>query len=113
MNDEVENQESQANAAEAEGPVCGERLAEARRELQISVFEIAKELHLDEPKVRALERNEFDVLGAPVFAKGHLKTYAHLVNVNADDVLLDYYKITRATTVPPVLSTRPKPAKEL
>jgi cytoskeleton protein RodZ len=113
MNDEVENQESQANAAEAEGPVCGERLAEARRELQISVFEIAKELHLDEPKVRALERNEFDVLGAPVFAKGHLKTYAHLVNVNADDVLLDYYQITRATTVPPVLSTRPKPAKEL
>lgn len=113
MSDEVEIQESQANAAEAEGPVCGERLAEARRELQISVFEIAKELHLDEPKVRALERNEFDVLGAPVFAKGHLKTYARLVNVNFDDVLVDYYQLTRATTVPPVLSTRPKPGKEL
>jgi cytoskeleton protein RodZ len=113
MSDDVENQESQANAAEAEEPVCGERLAEARRELQISVFEIAKELHLDEPKVRALERNEFDVLGAPVFAKGHLKTYAQLVNVNSDDVLVDYYQLTRATAVPPVLSTRPKPGKEL
>jgi len=113
MSDDVENQESQANAAEAEEPVCGERLAEARRELQISVFEIAKELHLDEPKVRALERNEFDVLGAPVFAKGHLKTYAQLVNVSSDDVLVDYYQLTRATTVPPVLSTRPKPGKEL
>ena len=113
MSDEIENQDSEASAAEVEGPVCGMRLAEARRELQISVLEIAKELHLDEPKVRALERNEFDVLGAPVFAKGHLKTYAQLVNVDPDDVLVDYYQLTRATTVPPVVSSRPKPAKEL
>ena len=113
MSDEIENQDSEASAAEVEGPVCGERLAEARRELQISVLEIAKELHLDEPKVRALERNEFDVLGAPVFAKGHLKTYAHLVNVDHDDVLVDYYQLTRAATVPPVLSSRPKAGKEL
>jgi len=113
MSDEIENQNSESEAPEVEGPVCGERLAEARRELQISVLEIAKELHLDEPKVRALERNEFDVLGAPVFAKGHLKTYAQLVNVDSDDVLVDYYQITRASTVPPVISTRPKPGKEL
>ncbi len=113
MSDEVENQDSETKAAEAEGPICGERLAEARRDLQISVLEVAKELHLDEPKVRALERNEFDVLGAPVFAKGHLKTYAQLVNVDPDDVLVDYYQITRASTVPPVVSARPKPGREL
>ena len=113
MSDEIENQDSETREPEDQGPVCGERLAEARRELQISVLEIAKELHLDEPKVRALERNEFDVLGAPVFAKGHLKTYAQLVNVDPDDVLVDYYQITRAITVPPVVSERPKPGKEL
>jgi cytoskeleton protein RodZ len=113
MSDEIEIQDSETEASEAEGPVCGERLAEARRDLQISVLEIAKELHLDEPKVRALERNEFDVLGAPVFAKGHLKTYAQLVNVDPDDVLVDYYQITRAVTAPPVISARPKPGKEL
>jgi len=117
MSDEIENQESEASADEAQaddkGPVCGERLAQARRELQISVHEIAKELHLDEPKVRALERNEFDVLGAPVFAKGHLKTYGQLVNVDADDVLVDYYQLTRATTAPPVVSARPQAGKEL
>lgn len=113
MSDEIDNQDSEVEAPEAEGPVCGERLAEARRELQISVLEIAKELHLDEPKVRALERNEFDVLGAPVFAKGHLKTYAQLVNVNPDDVLVDYYHLTRMTTMPPVVTARPKPGREL
>jgi len=113
MSDEIKNQDSTSEAPDVAGPVCGERLAEARRQLQISVLEIAKELHLDEPKVRALERNEFDVLGAPVFAKGHLKTYAQLVNVDADDVLVDYYQITRAASMPPVISTRPKPGKEL
>ena len=113
MSDEIENQEGESETPEVEGPVCGERLAEARRALQISVHEIAKALHLDEPKVRALERNEFDVLGAPVFAKGHLKTYAQMVNVDADDVLVDYYKITRAAAMPPVVSARPKPGKEL
>ena len=113
MSDGIENQDSDAKAPEAEGPVCGELLANARREQQISVHEIAKELHLDEPKVRALERNEFDVLGAPVFAKGHLKAYAQIVHVDTDDILVDYYQITRATTAPPVISVRPRPGREL
>ena len=94
MSDDVEKQQDETAPEEPKGPMGGERLAEARREQQISVHEIAKELHLDEPKVRALERNEFDVLGAPVFAKGHLKTYAHLVNVDEADVMSDYYHLT-------------------
>ena len=59
MSDENDIAEEATTNGEAEGPVCGERLAEARRKLQISVFEIAKELHLDDFKVRALESNEF------------------------------------------------------
>lgn len=113
MSDETENQQENAAPEEPAGPVGGERLAEARRELQISVLEIAKELHLDEQKVRALERNEFDVLGAPVFAKGHLKAYAQLVNVDAGDVLADYYQLNRADSALPVITTRTKPRREL
>ncbi len=112
MNDDVDKR-SESTEEAAQGPACGERLAEARREQQISVTEIAKELHLDEPKVRALERNDFEILGAPVFAKGHLKKYAQLVNVDADEILVDYYKMTRAQSAPPLISTRPKPRQEL
>jgi len=89
---------------EPQGPRGGERLAEARRKQQISVLEVAKELHLDEPKVRALERNEFDVLGAPVFAKGHLRKYAQLVGVDEADVFADYYQMTRSQGIPPLVS---------
>jgi len=92
---------------EPDGPIAGMRLAEARRAQDISVLDIAKELHLDEQKVRALEENKFDVLGAPVFAKGHLRKYAELVGVPLDDILADYYSLNRAVGAPPVVG-RPR-----
>jgi len=102
-----------SSGEEPQGPVGGERLATARREQQISVLEIAKELHLDEPKVRALERNEFDVIGAPVFAKGHLRKYAQLVGVDEGDVMADYYQLNRATGMPPLVAGRRRPRREM
>jgi cytoskeleton protein RodZ len=113
MSDDVDNEQTEEAKDDTQGPVAGERLAEARRKQQISVVEIAKELHLDEPKVRALERNEFDTLGAPVFAKGHLKKYAQLVGVDPDDALTDYYQLTRSEDTTPVISIRTRPRREL
>ena len=124
MNDENENEQPDTGseaaepteapeASEPEGPLAGERLAAARREKQITVLEIAKELHLDEPKVRALERNEFEILGAPVFAKGHLRKYASLVGVSHEDVLADYYQLNRAASMPPVVGTVRKRRREV
>jgi cytoskeleton protein RodZ len=106
--DENENSDQETQATEATGPLCGERLAEARRELQIPVLDIAKELHLDEYKVRALETNDFAVIGAPVFAKGHLRKYAQIVRVSEADVMDDYYQLTRSQEAQPALSLRPR-----
>ncbi len=108
MSDEKDIREKPIEGEESGGPVGGERLAEARRELQIPVLEIAKELHLDDYKVRALEGNDFDVLGAPVFAKGHLRKYAQLVGVSEADVMADYYQLNRAAGSQPALALRPR-----
>ena len=113
MNEESDKSAEEIAATEGAGPLCGERLAKARREQQITVLEVAKELHLDEPKVRALEHNEFEVLGAPVFAKGHLRKYAQLVGVDEDDVFTDYYTMTRAQAMPPILSHRKRVNQEV
>jgi cytoskeletal protein RodZ len=43
------------------------------------------------------------LLGAPVFAKGHLRKYAELVGVPVDDVLADYYELNRSAGAPPVV----------
>ena len=108
MTDENNNIDEAADGG-SDAPVAGERLAEARREQQIPVIEIAKELHLDEYKVRALECNDFDVIGAPVFAKGHLRKYAQLVKVDEADVMADYYRLDRSAGAPPVITTRRRP----
>lgn len=92
----------------ADGPLAGARLAIARRDQDMSLGQIAKELHLDEAKVQALEQNQFAALGAPVFAKGHLRKYAELVGVPIDDILTDYYQLNRAAGAPPVVG----PAKK-
>ena len=113
MSEEEDKPVEQAAEPQSEGPFAGERLAEARREQQISVLEVAKELHLDEHKVRALESNEFDVLGAPVFAKGHLRKYAQLVGVDADDVITDYYRMTHTAEIPPVVVGKPRSSQEM
>jgi cytoskeleton protein RodZ len=104
----ADNADESGKQAEAE-PRAGQRLANARRANGISMRDIAKELHLDEVKVQALEDNRFDVLGAPVFTKGYLRKYAELVHVSIDDVLADYYRMNRATGAPPVVGPkRPK-----
>jgi len=109
MSDENDKTEEAITNDESEGPVCGERLAEARRKLQLSVADVAKELHLDDFKVRALESNDFEVIGAAVFAKGHLKNYAHLVKVDEADVMADYYQLERESGTLPVIPRRSRP----
>ncbi|MEE8345500.1 MAG: RodZ family helix-turn-helix domain-containing protein [Woeseiaceae bacterium] len=97
----------------AASPVGGERLAQTRRTRGISVFEIAKELHIDEPKVRALEENRFDVLGAPVFAKGHMRKYAELVGAPVDEILADYNQLNRSAGAPPIVGPPRKERREI
>ena len=108
MSEGVDKPVVEQQVTETPGPVCGELLTEARRAQQITVLEIAKELHLDEIKVRALESNDFDVVGAPVFAKGHLRKYAQLVGADEDAVFADYNRMTRSSGVPPVVLQRPR-----
>jgi cytoskeleton protein RodZ len=110
--DEQRRDTGGAEAGNAE-PLAGERLAAARRDKQISVDEIAKELHIDDYKVRALERNDFEVLGPPVFAKGHLRKYSQLVGVRVEDVLADYYSLTRAVGMPPLVGRARPPSREI
>ena len=112
MNDDVQSDKQTEESAE-DGPRGGERLREAREAQQITLLEIAKELHLDEYKVRALEQNDFEVLGAPVFAKGHLRKYAELVDVDEREILGDYHELTRAAGMPPVVGARRRPGSEL
>lgn len=92
---------------------AGKRLAEARQARDITIVDIAQELHLDEPKVRALEQNRFDALGAPVFVKGYIRKYAELVGVPVDEVLAEYRRFEERDEPPPIVGLRRPPGPEV
>ncbi len=106
---QVSEQPHNATVNEREEPLAGKRLAEVRRLRDISILEITKELHLDEPKVRALEQNRFDVLGAPVFVKGYIRKYAEIVGIPGDEVLADYARLVGGGEPPPIVGPRTRP----
>jgi cytoskeleton protein RodZ len=86
--------------------MAGELLAKTRRELNISLDDISKELNLDIGKVIALEKNDFDSLGAPVFAKGHLKKYAKFVKADEAQLIADYCQLNQDNEIQPFIAPK-------
>jgi len=93
MNDAVENvtvsQETEGQAAYS----FGQRLQTARRALNMSRQDVARELRLGVEIITALEEEDFEALGAPIFVTGYLKNYTRLVKIPPEPVLAAYSQV--------------------
>lgn len=78
----------------------GELLREERIRRKLSVQQAAEDLHLDVRSVEALESNDFQALGAPVYAKGHLRQYALLLGLGPEFIIQRYLAVTGVPEVP-------------
>jgi cytoskeleton protein RodZ len=68
----------------------GQRLKAEREKKGLSAQKAADELHLDGWVVDALESGDYARIGPPVYAKGHLKHYAGLLGLPAENLLEGY-----------------------
>lgn len=68
----------------------GALLKRERERRALSVEQAAEELHLDPWIIEAIEANRFQALGAPVYAKGHLRKYATQLALPVDDIVARY-----------------------
>jgi cytoskeleton protein RodZ len=90
----------------AEAATPGELLRAQREQRGLSVQQAAEDLHLDTWMIEAIEANRFLALGAPVYAKGHLRKYATLLGLSPDDVIARYQALSGTPAVPtPIPST--------
>lgn len=89
-----------ADAAVAGPDTPGGMLRAARERRGYSVQYAAEDLHLDVWVIEALEANRFEALGAPVYAKGHLRKYAMLLGVSPATVLERYEALSGTPTEP-------------
>jgi cytoskeleton protein RodZ len=94
--------------APAEGP--GPSLTRGREALGLTEQQAAEQLNLDVSVVYALESGDLASLGAPVFARGHLKRYGAMLGLPEDELLAAY---ERARTQPEQPSLVPHSRQEM
>jgi cytoskeleton protein RodZ len=99
----TDSNEQDKSPETGQSPSPGARLRAARERRGLSLVEAADALRLDQSLVEALERDDFAALGAPVFAKGHLRKYAVLTGEPVDDLLLAYHQRVGVQEAPPLL----------
>jgi len=85
-------------------------LRRAREMRGLTEQQAAEQLNLDVSVVEALERDDLAALGAPVFAKGHLRRYGAMLGLVEDDLLAAY---ERAGAQPAVPTLVPRSRQEM
>lgn len=65
----------------------GERLRRKRETLGMRLEDVAKQLRVDARHLDALERDDTDVMPSAVFAKGYLRNYARLLELDPDPLV--------------------------
>ncbi len=85
---------SEANGTAAEQSFSnvspGERLRAAREAQGLSTRAVATHLNLPAASVEALEADDFERLPPATFVRGYLRSYARLLDIDADEVVADY-----------------------
>lgn len=89
-------EQAEAGAESTETTVTlGEILQQERLRRGLSEKEVADRLHITMHYVKALEANQFERLPGAVFAKGYIKNYAALLNLDASELIPLYEEISR------------------
>jgi cytoskeleton protein RodZ len=66
---------------------CGARLRQAREAAGLTLEAVGQQLRMPVQVVKSLEAEQWDRLGAPVFVRGQLRSYARLLKIDLGDVL--------------------------
>ena len=83
-----DNAADQGKSSPDESPAItvGRRLSAARESAGLSLSDVAAKLNLGGAVISALESGDFDAVGAPVFVRGHLKSYARLLKLPENEI---------------------------
>lgn len=88
------------SSAPDHGAGCGDHLRRAREDAGLSLQEVSSRLKMPVRVLRALEADDWASLGAPVFVRGQLRSYARLLQIDIEPHL---HAIPVAVVTPPEL----------
>ena len=85
----------------------GIQLRDAREAMGLSDVDVAQRLYISVTHIRAMEEGRYELMPAEVFARGYLRAYARLLNLDPEAVLRKYRPERPAP--PPVEPEEPAP----
>jgi cytoskeleton protein RodZ len=93
-----------------EKETLGKYLKNQRESKKISLREVAKNTRVREPILAAIEEDRYHLLPPATYVKGFLLAYAKYLNLDPNDVLLRYERVSRGEpiTSPPAQPSRPE-----
>lgn len=77
----------------------GQALREAREAQGLSLEDVAKAMKLSNSTIRRLESEDWEGMQAPVYVRGYIRSYAHLVGLD-EHSLLSLYNVVDVRTEP-------------
>lgn len=95
----IEAEQADANANETDSvnrensPSPGTRLAQQRQERGLSQKEVADKLHITIHYVNSIEHDAYEKLPGTVFARGYIRRYAELLNLEVEEYLQDFEQL--------------------
>ena len=90
MSDENQNSVTSGNLS------VGVLLQQGRKDVDLSISDVASILHISEEYVEALESDQYELLPAPIYVKGYIRNYAKLVQIDSEKIVQIYNEINQS-----------------
>jgi len=79
----------------------GERLREAREARGLSLSDVADQIRIRSVYLAAIEDENWSAVGAPVYVRGFLRTYARFLGIDPEEAVASFSKTLPAQPEPP------------
>ena len=68
----------------------GDALAQARSEAGLTITQVSQRTCIRETIIRGIERDDFSACGGDFYARGHIRSIARAVGIDAEDLVHEY-----------------------
>src|ERR1700752_4411443 len=94
-------------------PALGERFRAAREARGLSLSDVSEQIRIRSVYLAAIEEEQWSDIGAPVYIRGFLRTYARFLGLDPEEVVATFNATgsPAARGTPPVASDYGAPAK--
>ena len=97
----------QAQQAASNLPLPGQLIRQARQQRGLDLAQLSEKTRLTEHVLDAVERNDFDTMGEPVYARGYYRKCAEALSLNSVALVEAYEQHSGTVSPVPTIDQRP------